>query len=127
MPNIPENLDALLDYASTILVKTSPLLDIHLALSELKQVTEIHVVAVENEVKELLWVINKVHTTNIKVVTLNIKSGKQEHFEFNLADESQSEVSLSAPLAYLFEPNAAILKSGAFKTNATKLGVKKLH
>jgi hypothetical protein len=126
-PDIPKNLEVLLNYASTILIKTSPLLDIHLALSELKQVTEIHVVAVDNEVKELLWIVKNGDTKNIKVVTSNIKSFNHEHFEFDLIDEQQSEVSFSAPLTYLFEPNAAIMKSGAFKTIANTLGVEKLH
>lgn len=126
-PDIPENLDILLNYATTILIKTSPLLDINLALKELKHVTQIHAVAVDNEVKELLWLISKNNNNIIKVITANIKSNSTEYFEFNLHDENQLELSYSEPLTYLYEPNAAIMKSGAFKSIAVKLGVEKLH
>ncbi|TPV33485.1 class I SAM-dependent methyltransferase [Paucihalobacter ruber] len=125
-PDIPENLDILLNYAPTILIKTSPLLDINLALKELKHVMQIHAVAVDNEVKELLWLISKNNNNIVKVITANIKSNYTEYFEFNLHDENQLELSYSEPLTYLYEPNAAIMKSGAFKSIAVKLGVEKL-
>jgi 16S rRNA G966 N2-methylase RsmD len=126
-PDIPKNLDILLNYTATILIKTSPLLDINLALTELNQVSQIHIVAVNNEVKELLWLIKKGCNGSIKVVTTNIKLDQNESFEFILHEESQVEVSYSEPLAYLYEPNAAIMKSGAFKSIANTLKVEKLH
>ena len=58
-PNIPEELDFLLKKSEHILLKTSPILDITAGLRELHFVKEIHIIAVNNEVKELLWLIEK--------------------------------------------------------------------
>ena len=58
-PNIPENLKYLLKQCDKILIKTSPMLDITVGLKELKYVFQIHIVAVNNEVKELLWLLEK--------------------------------------------------------------------
>ncbi len=58
-PDILTHLDHLLEYSPNILLKTSPMLDLQLGLRQLKKVTEIHVVAVNNEVKEILWFISR--------------------------------------------------------------------
>lgn len=126
-PDIPKNLDVLLNYANILLIKSSPLLDLSLGLKELKHVSQIHVIAVNNEVKELLWLINKNKSSSVKTVTVNIKSSQTEQFEFFLDEESKANVAYSAPLTYLYEPNAAILKSGAFKSVGSKLQLNKLH
>ncbi|NER14017.1 class I SAM-dependent methyltransferase [Leptobacterium flavescens] len=126
-PNVPENLDTLLEFSSNILIKTSPLLDISVGLKELSFVKEIHVVALNNEVKELLWVIEKGYSGSIVIKTINLKKDGDQLFDFIHEDEKESEATLSLPLKYIYEPNAAILKAGAFKTLAGKLGVHKLH
>jgi hypothetical protein len=54
-PNVPENLDLLFLHSNSILIKTAPLLDISAGLLELKNVKTIHIVALENEVKELIF------------------------------------------------------------------------
>jgi 16S rRNA G966 N2-methylase RsmD len=58
-PNIPENIDLLFKKTKTILLKNSPILDITSAINELKFVKEIHVVAINNDVKELLYILEK--------------------------------------------------------------------
>jgi hypothetical protein len=55
LPNVPENLDFYFSYSNSVLIKTAPILDISAGLSELKNVKTIHILALENEVKELLW------------------------------------------------------------------------
>ena len=127
LPNVPENLDTLFAHSNNIMIKTSPLLDISVGINELKYVKKIHVVAVNNEVKELLWVLENQYDGKITIKTVNINKDKQEHFSFNLNNEAISEVNYGLPLAYLYEPNAAILKSGAFKTISDKLKLFKLH
>lgn len=126
-PNIPESLDVLFTKTKQILIKTSPILDIHLGLSELKNVASIHVVAVNNEVKELLWLLDYNATQNPKVYTINIKPTSSQNFDFYLQDERLCDADYSLPLTYLYEPNAAILKAGAFKSIAKTTGVFKLH
>lgn len=124
-PNIPENLDRLFESTDQILIKTSPILDISSAINELKFVKHIHIVAVDNEVKELLFYLKKDHTVQIEIKSINIDKKGDQHFSFIY--KSQSESSYSEPLKYLYEPNASILKSGGFHEISNQLEVHKLH
>ncbi|MFL0352484.1 THUMP-like domain-containing protein [Xanthomarina sp. GH4-25] len=128
LPNVPEHIDLLFNCSTNILIKTSPLLDLTIGITELKHVKTIHIVAVNNEVKELLWILEKNNIeTDIQIRTVNISSKNEEHFSFNLINESTAESKYSLPLTYLFEPNAAILKSGGFNSISIQLQLKKLH
>ncbi|WP_040279094.1 class I SAM-dependent methyltransferase [Psychroserpens damuponensis] len=127
LPNVPFHLDTLFNYTTNIAIKTSPLLDLTIGINELKHVKDIHVVAVKNEVKELIWVLEKGFTGNISIKTVNIINNNIEAFSFKLNDESINMSSYSEPQKYLYEPNAAILKSGAFNSVSKQLNVSKLH
>lgn len=125
LPNIPENLNSLFLKTNNILLKVSPILDITSALNELKFVKEIQVVAVENEVKELLFLLKKNYTQNIDINTINFNKEEIQQFNFSLNEEVFS--TFSEPKKYLFEPNAAILKAGAFQQISAHLNIDKLH
>ncbi|MDP3359003.1 MAG: class I SAM-dependent methyltransferase [Lutibacter sp.] len=125
LPNIPENLDLLFQKTDNILLKVSPILDITSAFNELKFVKEIYVVAVENEVKELLFLLKKNYTQNIDIKTINFNKEEIQQFNFSLNEDVFS--TFSEPKKYLFEPNAAILKSGAFQQISAHLKIDKLH
>ncbi|MGV8812530.1 MAG: THUMP-like domain-containing protein [Gelidibacter sp.] len=127
LPNIPDHLELIWSRSKNILIKTSPLLDITLGINELKYVKSIHIVAVNNEVKELLWTLERGFSGQIAIKTTNIKNDYSEDFEFFMADESQIETIYSEPLAYLYEPNSAIMKSGGFNSLTTAYNVSKLH
>tara|TARA_R110000868_G_scaffold258851_1_gene516481 strand:+ start:314 stop:1432 length:1119 start_codon:yes stop_codon:yes gene_type:complete len=127
LPNIPENLDTIFAHTNNVMIKTSPLLDLSVGIKELKFVKTIHVIAVNNEVKELLWVLEKGFVGNISILTVNITKESTQHFNFLLEDEKKQESTYKRPLTYLYEPNAAILKAGAFNTVAQQLGVFKLQ
>ncbi len=127
LPNVPEHLDLLFKHSKNILIKTSPLLDLSIGINELKHVKTIHVVAVNNEVKELLWVLEASFNDDIHIETVNIKNDSKEYFKFSMEIEKCSESDYSQPLAYLFEPNSAILKAGGFDSISTQLNVFKLH
>ena len=124
-PNIPENLELLFKHCNTILVKTSPMLDITVGLKELKYVSELHIVAVNNEVKELLWLLNINMEVIPKVKTINFSKNTNEEFDFVLNETSAT--SLALPSTYLYVPNAAIMKSGAFDLLSEKFKIDKLH
>jgi len=124
-PNIPENIEKLLDNCEVFLLKTSPMLDISVGLNELKHVFEIHIVAVENEVKELLWLLKQGANNCPKIKTVNLRKDTTEEFDFQWGQTA--EASYNLPQTYLFEPNAALLKSGAFSLISEKLKVEKLH
>lgn len=127
LPNVPDNLDLLFSKTNHILIKTSPLLDFSIGMNELEFVKEIQVIALQNDVKELLWVLEKNYDKEIAIKTVNLAKNKTETFEFNLGDEKKTISSLSKPLNYLYEPNSAILKSGAFKTIGNHFKLHKLH
>jgi hypothetical protein len=96
-------------------------------MRELRHVHGIHVVAVRNEVKELLWLLRKDYKGEVLVQTVNLLPPKMESLSFVLSEEKEAPLSLGMPGTYLYEPNAAILKSGAFKTLGNRLHLKKLH
>lgn len=127
LPNIPKNQDFLFQHTNTILIKTSPLLDISVGLNELKNVEQIHVVSVNNEVKELLWLLKKGYNESVSIKTINILKDSEEKFNFKYEDEPNANTEFSLPLNYLYEPNASVLKSGAFKSVSNQLNVFKLH
>jgi len=127
-PNVPPHLELLLTKADKIMVKTSPLLDIHAALEELRAVCEIHIVAVKNEVKELLFVLkNGVLPSEIRLFTTNITSFETEKTTTNYQEALQAEVTYNEPLDYLYEPNAALMKSGLFNWVGNFYKLYKLH
>ncbi|TYP99064.1 putative methyltransferase [Tenacibaculum adriaticum] len=125
LPNVPENLDFLFSKTDTILIKNSPILDISSTINELNYVKEVHIVGLKNEVKELLFLLEKGYTSAIKIKTINFLKNKDQKFDFEYRSEAFSEY--SDPLTYLYEPNSAILKSGGFHQISTELNIKKLH
>ena len=127
-PNIPENLDLLFQKTDTILIKTSPLLDISSGLNELKKVAAIHIVAVKNEVKELLWLLKKnTDNSNLEITTVNLQNDTHENTSVNYSSALSAQAVFSDPLQYLYEPNAALLKSGLFDWIGANFNLYKLH
>lgn len=127
LPNVPEHLEMLFAHSKNIMIKTSPLLDLSIGINELKHVKTIHVVAVNNEVKELLWILEDGFNDVISIETVNIKKDTKDIFKFKLIEEKETEAKFSSPLTYLYEPNASILKAGAFNQISKQLEVNKLH
>lgn len=125
LPDVPKYLDFLFTKTNQILIKVSPILDISSTINELKFVTEIHIIAVQNEVKELLFLVNKNSDKDIKIFTINILNQENQKFDFFINQQSTANYEL--PLSYLYEPNAAILKSGGFDEIAIQFGIYKLH
>lgn len=126
LPSVPDLVDFYLSYAPNILIKTAPVLDLAAGLSELSQVKKTHIVAIENEVKELLWEIEKGFVGDIEVRTVNILKDRTEHFNFKWSDQTDI-APIGFPAKYLYEANAAIMKSGGFNTIALRYGLDKLH
>jgi len=125
LPNVPEHINFLFRKTNQILLKNSPILDITSAINELQFVKEIHVIAVKNEVKEVLFLLEKNYREEIQIKTINILKKGAQKFDFTLNESVSS--SYAAPLTYLYEPNAALLKSGGFHQIARQLNVFKLH
>ena len=83
-------------------------------------------VSVRNEVKELLWILEKNFKGTPEIKTINFEKNKVQEFSANLEAESES-AEFSLPQNYLYEPNAAIMKSGLFNSLSRSTGTKKLH
>ena len=126
LPDVPKHLDYLLSFSNKILIKTAPLLDISAGLSELKNVKKIHIVAIENDVKELLWEIEKDYIGQIMIKTVNILKEKRDLFQFELYKNIELP-EFGLPEKYLYEPNNALLKSGGFNEIGIFFNLKKLH
>lgn len=127
LPNVPQHLDVLFKYSKNILIKASPMLDISIGLKELQYTKALHIVAVNNEVKELLFVLEKDYNAEVEITTINLKKDEEQTFNFLLEKELGAISSYSAPKSYLYEPNAALMKSGAFKLISEHLNIDKLH
>jgi hypothetical protein len=127
-PDILRLLPELLTKAKTVLLKTSPLLDINLAVAQLKTVQKIWVVAVENECKEVLYQIGREENADPEITAVNLSS-RQQHapFVFRKSAAEAAAVSYVEPQQFIYEPNAAILKAGAFRQLAEYYSVSKLH
>ncbi|MBT8324729.1 MAG: class I SAM-dependent methyltransferase [Winogradskyella sp.] len=126
-PNVKTFQGLFLKYAKNVMIKTSPLLDIKATKNDLKYVNELHIVAVNNEVKELLWILERNYKSELKIKTTNLVKSGQQVFEFNFEEESTAIAKYSAPMVFLYEPNSAILKAGAFNAVSALLNITKLH
>ena len=124
-PNIPKEINKLFISSEQIMIKTSPMLDITQGIKELKMVSQIHIVAVNNDVKEVLWLLQKGYNEVIKIKTINIGKQTSQKFNYRLGDICTPIFSL--PEKYLYEPNAAIMKSGAFNLVSERYSINKLH
>lgn len=129
-PDLPALLPELFRHAPKIIAKLSPMADIRLTLDLLPGTTEVHVLSVKNECKELLFVVERdaaVDSPLVRCINYN-SNGREESFSFSLEEERREELHLSDGVkTYLYEPNASLLKAGAFKTTASRFGLEKLH
>lgn len=128
-PNILALLPHLWAKTRFVLLKTSPMLDLKKAVKELACVQQILVLAVDNECKEVLYLLeNKELTNYIPIHTINITSNRGvQKFTFTEETEQETVANFALPQQYLYEPNVAILKSGAFKSIAHHFSLHKLH
>lgn len=124
-PNLLEIEEELRSLSGKILVKLSPLIDISYLLLEIKSITEIQIIAVRNEVKELLMIMEK-QEQNPKIKCINLESEEPE-FTFNFDEEKLAKPEFSDVLDYLYIPNNAVLKSGGFNSIARHFDLKKIH
>ncbi|MBQ8050435.1 MAG: hypothetical protein IJ197_02505 [Bacteroidaceae bacterium] len=131
-PNLVEWQDKLLARAKYVMVKLSPMLDIREALRRLRGVSEVHVVSVRGECKELLFVMNG-GADGVTYRCVNLGTDDDVVIMRNGEDEimSKQEAPLhsltSPPPQFLYEPNASVLKAGVQDVLCRRYGVGKLH
>lgn len=126
-PNLLEIQDQLLEISSQIIIKLSPLIDISYLISVLKNVAKIQIIAVRNEVKELIVFLEKARKgDDVEISCINLESDDAE-FAFQFKEEKTAFSAFSEPQQFLYIPNNAVLKSGAFNLVSQFFNGKKLH
>ena len=126
-PNLLEIQDQLLEISSQIIIKLSPLIDISYLISVLKNVAKIQIIAVRNEVKELIVFLEKARKgDDVEISCINLESDDAE-FAFQFKEEKTAVSAFSEPQQFLYIPNNAVLKSGAFNLVSQFFNGKKLH
>lgn len=125
-PNVVDLLPKLIKKANHVLIKTSPLLDIDLAIKQLGNVSQVHVISVNNDCKEVLYYLTG-DSTETEIYTVNfLADGTSQQFRFEGNSESISKSHLGNLNKFLYEPNASVMKAGAFKTVGQSFGLSKL-
>lgn len=129
-PNVIEMEPLLISKAKTVMIKLSPMLDITSALHDLKYISQIHLVSVQNECKELLLILKS--EQNNQPVEIHceqlINKDCSNHFAFTVEEERNSTNKLAdSILEYLYEPDVTLLKAGAYRILSSRFPVYKLH
>lgn len=125
-PDITFLLPTLLQKATITLVKLSPMLDLYHAIATLnaieRSVAEVHIFASSGECKELLLVLQKDATNPLIYCT-----DGDSTFSFRHNEEGITTSIAKEPMSYIYEPNVAVLKAGAFQSVGIHFGLAKLH
>lgn len=113
-PDVTVLQEEMLLKADYVIVKLSPMLDWHRAISELSHVREVHIISVNNECKELLLVLSARNMGNFRIYCVN----DAQSFVCEESDMEASSVKIAPStleeMQYLYEPNASLMKAGCF-------------
>ncbi len=114
-PDVTVLQEEMLSKADYVIIKLSPMLDWHRAISELSHVREVHIISVNNECKELLLVLSARNMSeNLRIYCIN----DAQSFVCDELDMESSQVKIAPStleeMQYLYEPNASLMKAGCF-------------
>ena len=113
-PDVTVLQEEMLSKADYVIIKLSPMLDWHRAISELSHVREVHIISVNNECKELLLVLSAQNMGNLRIYCVN----DAQSFVCEESDMEASSVKIAPStleeMQYLYEPNASLMKAGCF-------------
>ncbi len=128
-PDVVSNLQLLRAHAALLMIKAAPLLDIQSTIGELKAVSSIHVISIKNECKELLFLVDEKTAGADPPITCALLGADHDlTYTFRLSEERAFQIKdYSDPLAYIYEPDVALLKAGCFKLITRDFDVQKLH
>ena len=113
-PDILAHQELLTAKSKEILVKASPMIDISLGATQLRSVSDIYVVAVQGECKEVLFRCGKSDGETL-IHCHHLHHGTVDDFVFTRADEARAQATYASEMKkYLYEPNAALMKAGPF-------------
>lgn len=140
-PDVTLLQEEMLSKADYVIIKLSPMLDWHRAISELSHVREVHIISVNNECKELLLVLSArnmgemeassadrevKHVGNLRIYCVN----DAQSFVCEESDMEASSVKIAPStleeMQYLYEPNASLMKAGCFSVLSERYGARML-
>ena len=140
-PDVTLLQEEMLSKADYVIIKLSPMLDWHRAVSELSSVREVHIISVNNECKELLLVLSArnmggmeassadgevKHAGNLRIYCVN----DAQSFVCDELDMESSSVKIAPStleeMQYLYEPNASLMKAGCFGVLSKRYGARML-
>ena len=125
-PDVTLLQEEMLSKADYVIIKLSPMLDWHRAVSELNCVQEVHVISVNNECKELLLVLSARNMGNLRIYCVN----DAQSFVCDELDMESSSVKIALStleeMQYLYEPNASLMKAGCFSVLSERYGARML-
>lgn len=127
-PDIIGNMKPLLEHSPFLMIKAAPMLDIHLAINELKQVSEVHIISIKNECKELLWLVDSAYVDmEPLIICATINEGETAKYSFRYSEEKAYQIpEYSRPVNFIYEPDVALLKAGCFKLITRDFNLKKI-
>ncbi len=125
LPNLLEIKDLILSKTKILMVKYSPMLDIKDSVLLLKTVEQVLILSEKNEMKELVFILTKGSNIDPLITCVNLQSG-QNPFSFHYTHERNVNLAFREPEGYLYEPNASIMKAGAFKSIALAYNISKI-
>lgn len=125
-PDVTLLQEEMLSKADYVIIKLSPMLDWHRAVSELNCVKEVHIISVNNECKELLLVLSARNMGNLRIYCVN----DAQSFVCDELDMESSSVKIAPStfeeMQYLYEPNASLMKAGCFSVLSERYGARML-
>lgn len=125
-PDVTLLQEEMLSKADYVIIKLSPMLDWHRAVSELNCVKEVHIISVNNECKELLLVLSARNMGNLRIYCVN----DAQSFVCDEMEMEESSVKIAPStleeMLYLYEPNASLMKAGCFGVLSERYGARML-
>lgn len=143
-PDVTLLQEEMLSKADYVIIKLSPMLDWHRAVSELNCVQEVHIISVNNECKELLLVLSARNMGGMEASSADGAAGEVKHvgnlriycindiqsFVCDEMEMEESSVRIAQPvleeMQYLYEPNASLMKAGCFSVLSERYGARML-
>nr|WP_314491356.1 RsmD family RNA methyltransferase [uncultured Chryseobacterium sp.] len=125
-PDILGIQEKLLLISTQVVIKLSPLIDLKYLVSVLKNISGIEIIAVKNDVKEIVVFMTKENQESIHCHCINLES-EESDFRFTFGDEEYACPEYAEPEKFIYIPNNTILKAGIFNLISEKFNLKKLH
>lgn len=118
-PNVLEIIDEMLQKADRVMIKLSPMLDWQKTVADVGNVSQVHIVSVGNECKELLLEVKNGKGEKVKVFCVN----DDQVFSYEIGEPHSFTPSPLHPFTFLYEPNASVMKAGCFNLISHRFGI----